>query len=100
MQLKSKTIAAGLGFAFVLAGCGSAPDKTDTPANDAFPSAVPVAAEFDENAEFTLAVTLPPSSFDPRDSSTGLDQNYLAPIYDRLIHITPDGELEPMLATE
>lgn len=99
MRLKSKTVAAGLGLAFVLAGCGSAPDQ-ETPANDAFPSAVPVAADFDENAEFALAVTLPPSSFDPRDSSTGLDQNYLAPIYDRLIYLTPDGEFEPMLATE
>lgn len=94
-----KTVAIGVGVALALAGCGDAP-KEDAPANDAYPTAVPVADDFDESASFTLAVTLPPSSFDPRDSSTGLDQNFLAPIYDRLIYLTPDGEFEPMLATE
>ena len=99
MRVGSKAAVVGIGLALALTGCGNAP-KQDAPANDAFPTAVPVAEQFDENGEFTLAVTLPPSSFDPRDSSTGLDQNYLAPIYDRLIYLTPDGELEPMLATE
>ena len=99
MRFTMSTVAAGVGLALTLAGCGSAPER-ETPANDAYPSAVPVADGFDEDAEFALAVTLPPSSFDPRDSSTGLDQNYLGPIYDRLIYRAPTGEFKPMLATE
>lgn len=38
--------------------------------------------------------------FDAHKSSNGYDQNWLAPVYDRLIWQTPDVELEPGLATE
>ena len=41
-----------------------------------------------------------PSRLDPHRSSNGYDQNYLAPVFDRLIHQTPEVELEPSLATE
>ena len=38
--------------------------------------------------------------FDAHKSSNGYDQNWLAPVYDRLIWQTPEVELEPGLATE
>lgn len=38
--------------------------------------------------------------FDPHRSSSGYDQNWLAPVYERLIWQTPEVELEPGLATE
>ncbi|MFV0309742.1 MAG: ABC transporter substrate-binding protein, partial [Desertimonas sp.] len=38
--------------------------------------------------------------FDPHRSSNGYDQNYLAPVYERLIWQTPDAEPQPGLATE
>lgn len=55
--------------------------------------------DFNPDATFRYAGSTVPSSFDPATSGGGLDQLYMAPIYDRLIYRTPEGELEPMLAT-
>lgn len=41
-----------------------------------------------------------PSRFDLHRSSNGYDQNWFAPVYERLIHQTPQAELEPGLALE
>ena len=87
----------------LLAGCGSAPERgegdTDA-AQEGLPVSIGLDENFDPNAHFSFADYYPPSSFDPYSSASGLDQTYLAPIYDRLIYRAPDGSYEPMLATE
>ncbi|MFV0533774.1 MAG: ABC transporter substrate-binding protein [Cumulibacter sp.] len=100
MRFRFKVFAAGVGLTLALSACGDAPDSSDEPSRDDFPIEVPASDDYDENAEFVMAESLMPSSFDPYASSSGLDQNYMAPIYDRLIYRTPSGEFEPMLATE
>lgn len=91
------TLTAG---SLLLAGCGSTPQRTAEAKDDAFPSSVDLDTDFDPNGHFSYAGAYAPSSFDPFTSASGLDQTYLAPIYDRLIYRAPDGTLEPMLATE
>ncbi|MFV0535217.1 MAG: ABC transporter substrate-binding protein [Cumulibacter sp.] len=87
--------------ALLLTACGSAPDdKPADAADDTFPTNVELDENFDPNGHFSYAGAYPPSSFDPFSSASGLDQTYLAPVYDRLIYRAPDGSLEPMLATE
>ena len=41
-----------------------------------------------------------PSRFDVHRSSNGYDQMWFAPVYERLVHQTPEAELEPGLALE
>ena len=85
----------------LLAGCGSAPERNVADAkDDTFPTNVELDKDFDPNGHFSYAGAYAPSSFDPFTSASGLDQTYLAPIYDRLIYRAPDGTLDPMLATE
>lgn len=100
MRTKLRTAAGLTVCAIVLAGCGDAPNPSAAdPASDDYPVNVELRDDFDPNAEFSYAHSYPPSSFDPLTSASGLDQTYLAPIYDRLIYRTPEGDLEPMLAT-
>lgn len=86
----------------LLGACGSATERDTTGggAEEAgFSANVPLDDSFDPEAHFSYAGAYPPSNFDPFASASGLDQTYLAPIYDRLIYRAPDGSLEPMLAT-
>ncbi|WP_375000759.1 ABC transporter substrate-binding protein [Aeromicrobium sp. CTD01-1L150] len=95
-----KAITVALG-AVLLAACTGAPsDESNDPSDDGYPGSVELRDGFDPDAEFSYAHSYPPSSFDPLTSSSGLDQTYLAPIYDRLVYRTPEGEFAPMLATE
>jgi ABC-type transport system substrate-binding protein len=60
----------------------------------------PIAEDYDENAVFSWGYTVGASSMDPHRGSSGFDQNWLFPAYDRLIYMSPEGEPEPMLATD
>ncbi|WP_456598604.1 ABC transporter substrate-binding protein [Blastococcus sp. SYSU DS0616] len=60
----------------------------------------PLGDDFDPAAVFSWGYTVGPSSMDPHRGSSGFDQNWLFPAYDRLIYMSPAGEPEPMLATE
>ncbi|TCP45042.1 peptide/nickel transport system substrate-binding protein [Tamaricihabitans halophyticus] len=86
-------------LALALAACGSA-GSSGSPENaiDGLGRSVELAENFNSDAHFTYVGSYPPSSFDPNTSASGLDQTYLAPIYDRLLYNSPKGELEPMLA--
>ena len=88
-----------------------APDGSDVPVETDPPepevqsigvgrSSVPVADDYDESGTFTWAYTVPVTSFDPHRGVSGFDQNWLFPVYDRLVYSSPDGGLEPMLATD
>jgi peptide/nickel transport system substrate-binding protein len=106
--------------ALLVTACGNDDDDTSSPPagdtsttansegeeaapDDAIPvgmTSVPVADDFDENATFSWAYTIEVSSFDPHRGNSGFDQNWLFPVYDRLVYSAPDGSLQPMLATE
>jgi peptide/nickel transport system substrate-binding protein len=103
------------GLALVVSACGG-DDDDDTAATaggDSSPVATVPAGSTPEGSESpgstpagdpdaTLRYGAPnvPSRLDPHRSSNGYDQNYLAPVFERLIHQTPEAELEPGLATE
>lgn len=48
----------------------------------------------------TLGATLDAASWDPADAEFGNRIQYLQPVYDSLLHINADLEIEPWLATE
>lgn len=60
----------------------------------------PIGDGHDENAVLSWGYTVGASSMDPHRGSSGFDQNWLFPAYDRLIYMSPKGEPEPMLATD
>lgn len=54
----------------------------------------------DSNLSLTLAAQLDNNSFDVAQLEEGNRIQYWQPVYDTLIHLTPDNEPEPGLATE
>jgi peptide/nickel transport system substrate-binding protein len=83
-------------LAVALAGC--APISPSGGGGDA--SAAPVAPEdLDPGATIRYADAVGPSRFDPHRSTNGQDIRYLAPVYDRLVHLSSAGDPIPGLAT-
>ncbi|WP_181779455.1 ABC transporter substrate-binding protein [Pseudonocardia pini] len=80
----------------VLVGCAPiSPAGSGGAATDA-----PVAREdLDPEATIRYADAVGPSRFDPMRSTNGQDIRYLAPVYDRLVHLSPTGDPIPGLAT-
>ena len=72
-------------------GAGSTPSTDHSDAGD---------VELDPDGVFRFADSLPISFLDPHKATGGGFNVWLFPVYDRLFHITPDGELIPGLATE
>src|SRR4051794_24317139 len=63
-------------------------------------SQAPVAREdLDPGATIRYADAVGPSRFDPHRSTNGQDIRYLAPVYDRLVHLSSAGDPIPGLAT-
>lgn len=93
-------VAGACAVALTLSACGNAQSDSESGANliEGLERSVELSEDFDPSANFKYAAYYPPSSLDPHTSAGGLDQTYLAPIYDRLIYNSPAGELEPMLA--
>ncbi|WP_019631443.1 ABC transporter substrate-binding protein [Actinomadura atramentaria] len=60
---------------------------------------VPAAASSDRDATFSWGYTIGATSLDPHRGTSGFDQNWLYPVYDRLVYSAADGTLKPMLAT-
>ncbi|HEU4839914.1 MAG TPA: ABC transporter substrate-binding protein, partial [Ilumatobacteraceae bacterium] len=77
---------------------GSAPGATTGETEDAGGDAAPDDVDPDATLRYGAANLV--TRFDAHKSSNGYDQNWLAPVYDRLIWQTPEVELEPGLATE
>src|SRR5215203_567111 len=101
------------GLALCVAACGGSDDDDTTATSGSGASASPAATTPDDgsdpagsvpagdpDATLRYGAANVPSRLDPHRSSNGYDQNYLAPVYERLIHQTPEAELEPGLATE
>ncbi|WP_431901958.1 ABC transporter substrate-binding protein [Nonomuraea sp. bgisy101] len=49
-------------------------------------------------AVLRFAYTAFPSTLDPHKASTAWDELYILPVYDRLVTITPTGQIAPMIA--
>ena len=77
---------------------GSAPGATTADTEAAGGDSAP--ADVDPDATLRYGAANLVTRFDAHKSSNGYDQNWLAPVYDRLIWQTPEVELEPGLATE
>ncbi|GAB3305601.1 hypothetical protein EK0264_04910 [Epidermidibacterium keratini] len=82
----------------VLAACGSAPNRTEGHQGQ-YVDEIPLQDDFDPEAHFDYAYSVATSSWDPTQSVSGYDFVFLAPVYDRLVWSSPNGDLEPMLAT-
>jgi peptide/nickel transport system substrate-binding protein len=87
------------------APAGSAAPSESTPEGSAATSEASDAAEtepadVDPDATLRYGAANLVTRFDAHKSSNGYDQNWLAPVYDRLIWQTPEVELQPGLATE
>jgi peptide/nickel transport system substrate-binding protein len=52
------------------------------------------------NPTLTLGVIFPPTSMAPSDSSWANESPYMQAVYDTLLKATPEGDIEPNLATE
>lgn len=99
----SKRLAAAsalLSMSLLASACGSSPERnTAQKATEDYPTEIAVASDFDADGHFNWAYTLNVSSWDPTTSTSGADQIFWGPVYDRLLRISADGEVEPMLAT-
>lgn len=81
-----RTAAVLAAVALTAAGCasgGTTPDATPT-----------------TGGTLTLGATVDAASWDPADAEFGNRIQYLQPVYDSLLHITADLEIEPWLASE
>ncbi|MBO9577403.1 MAG: ABC transporter substrate-binding protein [Microbacteriaceae bacterium] len=87
MKLKSTAGATAVlaAVALVAAGCAAG-----TPAPE------PTSAT---GGTLTLGATFDATSWDPADAEFGNRIQYMQPVYDSLLHITPDLEIEPWLAS-
>ena len=84
---KARWAAAAIALALGLSACGS----DDGDSGDGGSAT---------GGTLTLGVIFPPTSMAPSDSSWANESPYMQAVYDTLIRIAPDGELEPWLATE
>lgn len=104
---RTRVLAVITAFVLLATGCSSVdsdPDASDTGANQQeggqTVGGTPITDDFDPDAVLSWGYTIGPSSMDPHRGSSGFDQNWLFPAYDRLIYMSPEGKPEPMLATE
>lgn len=88
MKHMRSAAAAALAAALVLTGCAAGGGPTE-----------PV-GEIDREATLRVGVTVVPVNLDPAQARTYSGAAYyLDPLYDRLLQLSADGELQPMLAT-
>ncbi len=81
-----KAGAVALAVGLVAGGCASA-----APGGDATPAT---------GGTLTIGATVDATSWDPADAEFGNRIQYLQPVYDSLLHITPELEIEPWLASD
>lgn len=86
-------------LAAVAAACGG--QSTEESATGADESGAAVSEEeVDTSGTLRYGAANEVTRFDPHRSSNGYDQNWLAPVYERLIDQNPDAEPQPGLATD
>jgi peptide/nickel transport system substrate-binding protein len=89
-------LAAALAAGALLVGCAPIAPSGGAGAS----SEAPVAREdLDPEATIRYADAVGPSRFDPMRSTNGQDIRFFAPVYDRLVHLSPGGDPIPGLAT-
>lgn len=100
MKRSFRAVASIALLSIAVSGCSntSTADSADHTAVTDLDSVTVLDKDFDPEAHFRYASAYPISSMDPLTSASGLDQTYLAPVYDRLLQRTSEGELGPMLA--
>ena len=83
-------------FALVAVSCGGDDDtSTSTPGGGGETEA---AGEVDPDGSFVYAYPITVSRLDPHKASISQDGTTLFPVYDRLVHLSPEGDLIPGLA--
>ncbi len=101
---RRRRIGVGLmALSLVLAACGGdqATDSASPGAAVDGDSSAPVeAGGIDPNGSLVYVHTRAINVIDPDRETTGQTLAYFFPVYDRLIHLTPTGDLVPGLATE
>ena len=101
-----RLIALGMCCGLLAAACGGSSDDDDTSSGGGggvgltTTTASETKAELDETATLKYAYSVGPSSFDPSKASSSFDNVALFLTYDRLVHITPDAEPVPGLASK
>ncbi|MHA6627280.1 ABC transporter substrate-binding protein [Pseudonocardia sichuanensis] len=99
LRTLAPALAALVAAALLVAGC--APIRPVGQGGDATAPAAPVSPEdLDPEATLRFADAVGPSRFDPHRSTIGQDIRFFAPVYDRLVHLSAEGEPIPGLATE
>lgn len=93
MKLSSRSVCVALLTAGTLAltACGGGDSSADSSAGP---------ADSAGDSTLTIGSVVDATSFDPAMSHVGHYMQYYQPAYDTLVLKTPDGELEPMLATD
>lgn len=112
-RVRTVAVALGLSFTLVAAACGDDDDAgsdtdtdTDTASEATDLGSADTAGSSDStqptnpNGTLVYGAANIVTRFDPHKSSNGYDQNWLAPVYERLMWQTPDVELRPGLATK
>ena len=91
--MRTRVLAVGLAAA-LLTACGS-----DGGSDDSGGRSGEAATAGDPDATLRFSFGTPAgSNYDPATSTNQFVNVYLYPVYDRLIQVTPEGELQPMLA--
>lgn len=86
---------AALAFSHLLAGTRLAAAAETVPPELPAPQDLPL---YDLDATFTFGAIFDISSWDPHKAGSIRDNELLFPVYDRLVHLLPDGTYRPALA--
>jgi len=65
---------------------------------DASANAQQAAADLDPKGILRIGIDYDPITWDPHRMGSTRDQDYLFPVYDRLVHLMPNGQYRPSLA--
>jgi peptide/nickel transport system substrate-binding protein len=105
----SRLLALLMAFGLVAAACGDSDDDTSAPGGDAAPTEPAdtdgngngaVDDEVASGGTLRYGDSLGPSRFDAHRSTIGQDIRFFAPVYDRLVHLSAEGDFIPGLATD
>ncbi|MEN2740626.1 ABC transporter substrate-binding protein [Microbacterium sp. X-17] len=102
MLKRSLTTVSVLALALIVSAC-SAPAPAPTSDNGLVsPGPLPTAwpSGYDPNGSLHIGFVAPPRTLDPALSTGIASLEYLTPVYDRLIQIDNNLQLQPMLATD
>lgn len=101
LSRRIRTVTALAASATLFAACGGTPDReSSAEVAEDFSNEIELSDSFDPNGHFVYSYSVMTPGWDPIKSVSGYDFVTLAPVYDRLAWNSPDGTVEPMLATE